>query len=506
MSLHLFNTLTRSLERFQPIHPGRVSMYTCGPTVWNYAHIGNFRTFLFEDLLRRWLEASGYDVLHIMNLTDVDDRIIKEAGARGVAIRDFTAPFGAAFFEDRDYLRIRPAHEYPRATDFIPAMVGLVERLLATGTAYRGEDGSVYFAIERFPAYGRLSQLDRRSLKAGASGRVSTDEYDKENAQDFVLWKAVRPEDEAVRAAWDAPFGRGRPGWHLECSAMALALLDRHGYGEVLDIHAGGVDLIFPHHEDEIAQSCAATGQEQFARIWMHGEFLNVRGTKMSKRFGNITTPRDLKADGVDAGAIRLLTFQTHYRQKLDLTDEALAAAGEGSRRLGEFDHRLRRAPLGTGGSGDEWSGWAADLDQRFDAALNEDLNAPQAVAALFDALREGNRLLDQGIPSASARPFGLGAGHGGAGCAAGRGRRRGELSASAAGLAADAGGLSETPPAEAAAGEAWALGWAGARLAAKGRRDYKEADRIRDLLKGAGWEVRDRKDGSAEVRRTQPR
>ncbi len=505
MTLHLYNTLTRSLERFEPIHPGRLSMYTCGPTVWNYAHIGNFRTFLFEDLLRRWLEASGYRVLHIMNLTDVDDRIIKEAGARGISIRDFTAPFGEAFFQDRDFLRIRPAHEYPRATDFIPAMIGLVERLLATGAAYRGEDGSVYFAIERFPAYGRLSQLDRRTLKAGASGRVSTDEYDKENAQDFVLWKAARPEDEAVSAAWDAPFGRGRPGWHLECSAMALALLERHGYGEVLDLHAGGVDLIFPHHEDEIAQSCAATGQPHFARVWMHGEFLNVRGTKMSKRFGNITTPRDLQADGVDPGAIRLLTFQTHYRQKLDLTDEALAAAGEGSRRLGEFDGRLRRAPVRDGGAVNEWFAWAAELSRRFEAALNDDLNAPQAVAALFDAVREGNRLLDQGVaPSAADRgaweramavldvlPSG---GTGGALVAPGEGQVQ----------VAEAGAAS--PPEDPVEAERWALGWAQARLSAKGRRDYKEADRIRDLLKAAGWEVRDRKDGTAEVRRSEPR
>ena len=277
-----------------------------------------------------------------MNLTDVDDRIIREAAAKGLSIREFTSPYAAAFFEDRDYLRIRPAHEYPRATEYIASMIALVEGLLDKGIAYQGEDGSVYFAIQRFPAYGRLSQLDRRELKAGASGRVSADEYDKENAQDFVLWKAAKPEDEAVGAAWDAPFGRGRPGWHLECSAMALALLERHGLGEVLDIHAGGVDLIFPHHEDEIAQSCAFTGQEYFARYWLHGEFLNVRGTKMSKRFGNITTPRDLKKDGVDAGAIRLLMFQTHYRQKMDLTDEALAAAREGSRRLGEFDTRLQ--------------------------------------------------------------------------------------------------------------------------------------------------------------------
>jgi len=505
MSLRLFNTMTRSPETLTPIHAGRLSMYTCGPTVWNYAHIGNFRTFLFEDLLRRWLEASGFAVLHIMNLTDVDDRIIKEAGARGISIRDFTAPFSAAFFEDRDYLRIRPAHEYPRATDFIPAMVALVGRLLEAGTAYRGDDGSVYFAIDRFPAYGRLSQLDRRSLKAGASGRVSTDEYDKENAQDFVLWKAARPEDEAVAAAWDAPFGRGRPGWHLECSAMALALLERHGYGDVLDIHAGGVDLIFPHHEDEIAQSCAATGQAQFARIWMHGEFLNVRGTKMSKRFGNITTPRDLQADGVDPGAIRLLTFQTHYRQKLDLTDEALAGAREGSRRLGEFDGRLRRASP-PAAEGRAWSTWAGSLSDRVTAALNDDLNAPQAVAALFDAVREGNRLLDQGLgPDRSSRAVWDGAV--GVLDILPSGRVTHVVGHETGRLGEELGAVrSSLPPADFDQVEPWAQAWAEDRVAAKGRRDYKEADRIRDLLAAAGWEVRDRKDGTAEVRRSEPR
>lgn len=500
MGLRFYNTLSRRLEPFTPGVPGRVSMYTCGPTIWNYAHIGNFRTFLFEDLLRRWLEARGLQVFHVMNLTDVDDRIIKEAGARGLPIREFTEPFAQAFFEDRDFLRIRPAHAYPRATDFIAEMIRLVQGLLAKGVAYQGDDGSVYFAIQRFPAYGQLSQLDRRSLKAGASGRVSTDEYDKENAQDFVLWKAARPEDEAVAAAWDAPFGRGRPGWHLECSAMALALLAREGLGEVLDIHAGGVDLIFPHHEDEIAQSCAFTGASHFARVWLHGEFLNVRGTKMSKRFGNITTPRDLKADGVDAGAIRLLMFQTHYRQKLDLTDEALAAAREGSRRLGEFDSRLRRAPRRTADAANAWADWAGRVTGDVAEALDDDLNAPRAIAVLFDAVRDGNRLLDQGLPPGEGEvtewvrvleileilPSG------------------GGVTTVSHGAGADAreGAPSDTPPAEPGAAENWARAWAVARLAAKGKRDFKQADRIRDLLKAAGWEVRDNKDGTVEVRR----
>lgn len=502
MALRLFNTLTRSIEPFTPIRPGRVSMYTCGPTVWNYAHIGNFRTFLFEDLLRRWLEASGFEVLHLMNLTDVDDRIIREAGTRAVGIRQLTEPFAQAFFEDRDFLRIRPAHVYPRATDFVPGMIRLVEGLLANGTAYQGDDGSVYFAISRFPAYGRLSQLDRRELKAGAGGRVMSDEYDKENAQDFVLWKAVRPEDEAVGAAWDSPFGRGRPGWHLECSAMALDLLRENGWGDVLDIHAGGVDLIFPHHEDEIAQSCAFTGKPMFANYWLHGEFLNVRGTKMSKRFGNITTPRDLKADGVDAGAIRLLLFQTHYRQKLDLTDDSLAAAREGHRRLSEFHSRFAQASrTGPGEHHTELDDIATAFGAAMRAALDDDLDAPKAIATAFLFARDANRQMDQGHrPNAESwrswqrfeDVFALQpVAHGGAGPVLVTPALSGVGTVVAAEM-----------PADPAAAEGWALAWAGARLAAKKRKDYKEADRVRDLLKAAGWEVRDNRDGTAEVRR----
>ena len=289
MTLGLYNTLSRQVERFEPLQAGKVSLYTCGPTVYNYAHIGNFRTFLFEDLLRRWLEASGYDVFHVMNLTDVDDKTINGATAAGVPLREYVQHYIEAFHEDRRYLRIKDASIYPRATDFIPAMIRLVDALLAKGVAYRGEDGSVYFAIRKFPAYGRLSRLDTRELKAGASERVTSDEYTKEDVRDFAIWKAARPEDEKAGAAWDAPFGRGRPGWHLECSAMALELIGTHLGTDVLDIHAGGVDLIFPHHEDEIAQSCAVTGKDTFARYWVHAEFLNIRGEKMSKRFGNIT-------------------------------------------------------------------------------------------------------------------------------------------------------------------------------------------------------------------------
>jgi cysteinyl-tRNA synthetase len=496
MTLHLHNTLTRRVEPFAPLAPPRVTLYSCGPTVWNYAHIGNFRNFLFVDLLRRWLEASGFEVYHIMNLTDVDDRIIREAGARGQTIAQLVAPFITAFYEDRDYLRITPAHSYPRATEFVEPMIRLVSGLLANGTAYQGDDGSVYFAIDRFPAYGRLSQLDRRELKTGASGRVSSDEYDKENARDFVLWKAAKPEDEAAAAAWDAPFGRGRPGWHLECSAMALELIGQRYGSRILDIHTGGVDLIFPHHEDEIAQSCAFTGEPEFARVWMHAEFLNVRGTKMSKRFGNVTTPRDLRQDGVDPGALRLLIYQTHYRQRLDLTDDALAAAREGSRRLGEFARRLLSGSAAAQDS-PTFSAAAARLRADFTSAMDDDLNAPRALAALFDFVTEGNRLLDQGDPPG---PDALAAWKLADGVLDAT-TRSAVQEVTAAGPAGEE-RPSDHPPEDPADREAWAVGWARLRVAAKKRRDFAEADRIRNLLTSAGWEVRDRKDGTVEVAR----
>ncbi len=518
MPLRLYNTLTRQVEEFAPLKPGRLAMYTCGPTVYNFAHIGNFRTFLFEDLLRRWLEASGYEVFHIMNLTDVDDKTIRGALAAGQPLKLHTEPFARAFFEDCDWLRIRRAHEYPRATEFIRPMVALIQSLLDKGVAYRGEDGSVYFSIAKFPAYGRLSQLDKRELKAGASGRVLADEYDKENARDFVLWKAAKEEDEKVGAAWDAPFGRGRPGWHIECSAMALDLIGRHYGVDMLDIHAGGVDLIFPHHEDEIAQSCAHTGKDLFARYWVHGEFLSIRGTKMSKRYGNVTTPRDLREDGVDPGAIRLLVFSTHYRQKMDLTDKALEGAREGSRRLGEFDARLRkaggpadgrtggRADGRTGGPAEGWQEWSRRLELSVREALDEDLNAPKAVAALFDAVRDGNRLLDEGELPGQA---GMGVWNKLIGVLdvlpGGEAARVLSVTLTDSIVLSDktrADSLSSAAPEGRDEQEGWAKAWARLRSEAKRRRDYKEADRIRDLLNAAGWEVRDNKDGTVEVRR----
>jgi cysteinyl-tRNA synthetase len=500
MSLRLHNTLTRRVEPFVPLQSGRVSLYTCGPTIYNYAHIGNFRTFLFEDLLRRWLEASGYEVLHIMNLTDVDDRTIAAARDKGVSLRAHVDPFARAFEEDRDWLRIKPPTEQPRATEYIGPMIELIQGLLDRGVAYLGEDGSVYFAIVRFPAYGRLSRLDRRELRAGASERVSTDEYSKEDARDFVLWKAAKPEDEAVGAAWDAPFGRGRPGWHIECSAMALELIKRRFGTDVLDIHAGGVDLIFPHHEDEIAQSCAYTGRESFARVWLHGEFLNIRGTKMSKRFGNITTARDLREDGVDPGAVRLLMFQVHYRKQLDLTDEALASAREGSRRLGEFQNRL----LAAAGPADAPAlVEAADkLESELTDALDDDLNAPRAVAAMFAFASAGNAALDAG---GAAGPRTMTAWRRAEGVLGITSAVESVKVGTAVEVGADSGELTEVAPegVDQDGQRTWAIRWAVRRKDAKAARNFGEADRIRGLLKAAGWEVRDNRDGSIEVVRS---
>jgi len=466
----LFNTLTRRVEPLQPLAPPRVTLYTCGPTVWNYAHIGNFRTFLFEDLLRRWLEYSGYDVVQIMNLTDVDDRTIKAARAAGKRLTEHTAPFTQAFFEDRDYLRIKPAHVYPAATEYMPQMIALVSKLLERGVAYKGEDGSVYFAINKFPSYGRLSQLDKREIKVGA--RVASDEYAKGDPSDFALWKKADAEDESVGAAWDAPFGRGRPGWHLECSAMSLAEIANCCGVQTLDIHAGGIDLIFPHHENEIAQSEGATGQP-FARHWVHGEFLNVRGTKMSKRHGNFLTARDLREQGVDAAAVRLLFFQTHYRQPVDFTDEALEAAKEGVRRLGEFHERLKRD--GGRGTGDgEVAALAEKLEADVATALNDDLNAPRAVAALFDFVRAANRELDKPVvPAGTARAL--------------------------AAFDRIAGVMDVLPTARAA--DPVLVRWVEERVAARAQarksKDFKAADAIRAELKARGIEIEDTPTGT---------
>ena len=460
----LYNTLTRRVEPFEPADGRTVHIYSCGPTVYDPAHLGNFRTFLFVDLLRRTLRLRGWQVRQVMNLTDVDDKIIRRAAEQGKTIGDLTGPVAALFHLDREYLRIEPAEVYPRATDYIAQMIALVERLSAAGVAYRAEDGSVYFAIDKFPGYGRLSQLDRRQVMPGA--RVAQDDYSKENARDFALWKAAKPEDERAGAAWDSPWGRGRPGWHLECSAMAIDLL-----GETLDIHCGGIDLIFPHHEDEIAQSEAATGKP-FARFWCHGAFLLTEGAKMAKRIGNVTTVKDIRESSViPAAALRHFIFTTHYRKELNLTEEGLEASMEGVRRVGDFADRLYSADGGTAELGHA----AATAVREAEAALFDDLNAPEALAALFTLIRRGNAELDR------------------------RGRDRPALESARQAFARINGVLDVVPDREVQDPElaAWVEAQLKDRRAARARRDFAEADRIRVALSERGIAVEDTAGGT---------
>ena len=458
----LYNTLTRQVEPFAPADGRTVRMYTCGPTVYNPAHLGNFRTFLLGDLTRRAFALRGWEVRQVMNLTDVDDKIIKRALEQGQTITEVTAPVVEIFHQDREYLRIQPAEQYPMATDYIPQMIALVERLVAKGVAYQAEDGSVYFGIDKFPGYGKLSRIDTREIRSGA--RVLQDDYTKENAQDFALWKAAKPEEEASGAVWDSPWGRGRPGWHLECSAMAMDLL-----GETLDLHSGGIDLVFPHHEDEIAQSEAATGKT-FARVWSHGAFLLTDGTKMAKRVGNVLTVKGLRENGVSAAALRLFVFNTHYRKELNLSDEALEAAIQGVRRIGDFHDRLfAEATLRNGGTA-ELAIAADEAVAEAEAALFDDLNGPEALAALFDFIRRANAELDR------------------------KGGDRSAVERARAAFERINGVLDVVP--ERAGPDAELAEWIAERLdarkAARARRDFAEADRIRAELTARGVTIED--------------
>ena len=379
----LFNTLTRQKEDFVPLEAGKVRMYTCGPTVYDYAHIGNFRAFIFEDLLKRWLKHRGFKVTHVMNLTDVDDKTIKGSQSQHIPLKQYTDFYAKAFFEDAAALNIETADVYPRATEHVPEMVALIKKLLAKGFAYRGDDGSIYFAISKFPDYGKLSKIQVHELKASA--RVRADEYAKEEAQDFALWKAWTPEDGDVY--WETKFGKGRPGWHIECSAMSMKYL-----GETFDIHCGGVDNMFPHHENEIAQSEAATGKP-FVRYWLHNEHLLVEGKKMAKRFGNYYTFRDLQKKGRDPMAIRYLLLSTHYRQQFNFTFEGLEAAKSAVERLSNVMRRLQDANGKS--SGEKIGQLIGNVDKCFGDAMDDDLNVNVALASLFDFVRDLNNLLD---------------------------------------------------------------------------------------------------------------
>ena len=391
MALALYDTLRRRVVPFEPLVAGEVRMYTCGPTVHDFAHIGNLRTFLFEDLLRRVLEGRGYRVVQVMNLTDVDDKIIEKARARGETIAHFTERYAKAFFEDLAALRVEPAEHYPRATDHVAEMVALVQALETRGHTYRTDDGSVWFRIASFPEYGKLSRVDLSGMQDGA--RVESDEYDKENPKDFALWKAAKEGEEA----WGTALGRGRPGWHIECSAMSMKYL-----GETFDIHTGGVDNVFPHHENEIAQSEAATGRP-FARFWLHAEHLIVESQKMAKSLGNFFTLRDLLEKGHFPRSIRYCLLSTHYRTQQNFTFEALEQAAASLARLTDFTRRVAELPPGEGTSAalSERTGAAR---RAFDAALDDDLNTSRALGAVFEWVRDVNRAIDEGAATAADR------------------------------------------------------------------------------------------------------
>jgi cysteinyl-tRNA synthetase len=460
MAFRIHNTLTRAVEELQPAEAGHVRMYTCGPTVYNFAHIGNFRAYIFEDLLRRYLKFRGFRVTQVMNLTDVDDKTIRASREQGLPLRQFTKKYIDAFFEDLAVLRVERAERYPAATDHVPEMIALIQALLDKGVAYKSDDGSIYFSIARFPSYGKLAHLDMSGLRAGA--RVAQDEYEKESAADFALWKAWDEQDGDV--VWDAPWGRGRPGWHIECSAMSTKYL-----GASFDLHTGGVDNIFPHHEDEIAQSEAASGQP-FVKYWMHCAHLVVDGKKMSKSAGNFFTLRDLLAKGYCGREIRYELLATHYRQALNFTFSSLDAARAALSRLDEFSDRLR-VVAGAAVPGPGLPAWAEQALAGFTVALDDDLNISAALAALFDMITAGNRAMN-------------------------------EQTLDAAGAAAVLGLLNRFDAVlgflqpEQQQADVVALALLERRQAARKAKNWPESDRIRDELKQRGWVIQDAPQG----------
>ncbi|MCU1292135.1 MAG: cysteinyl-tRNA synthetase [Bryobacterales bacterium] len=384
MALRFYNTLTQELEDFHPLVDNTVRMYTCGPTVYNFVHIGNFRTFTFQDILRRWLSYRGYELNHVMNVTDVDDKIIINADKERKSIEDYTALYTKAFFEDAAALRLQQPEHVSKATEHIPMMVKAIEELTAKGCTYTSE-GSTYFRIGSFPPYGKLSHNDFSGMRTGA--RVDVDEYDKADARDFVLWKA-RKENEP---AWDTPFGEGRPGWHIECSAMAM-----HYLGDTLDIHAGGIDLVFPHHENEIAQSESIT-RKPFSRFWLHSEHLHIESQKMSKSLGNFYTLRDLLDLGYQPETIRYLLASVPHRKKLNFTFEGLKAAAKSIERLRDFELRLASSKLSPGRN-EELTERSEAAIRQFEESMDDDLNTAEALAAVFEYVRAMNTALDDNL------------------------------------------------------------------------------------------------------------
>jgi cysteinyl-tRNA synthetase len=477
MALRFFNTYSRKLEEFAPCDPAsrKIDIYTCGPTVYSRAHIGNFRAYIFEDLLQRHLEARGFNVHRVMNITDVDDKTIRGAHDAGVPLQRFTQQFKDAFFEDAEKLRIKRANDYPAATDqhYIDKMISMIGVLISKGLAYQADDKSVYFRINRFPNYGKLAHFNLNELQS--TGRVKHDEYDKEHIGDFALWKAWDEEDGDVK--WDSPWGPGRPGWHIECSAMATALL-----GDQIDIHCGGVDNIFPHHEAEIAQSEGVTGKK-FVRYWLHCAHLLVDGQKMSKSLGNFYTVPDVLAKGYTGREIRYALIRVHYRTQLNFTWDGMKEARESLGRIDDWLERLREV---AGGEIDPPSprlrrgGAIEKIDlqfgHEFEGALDDDLNISAALGFLFETIRETNRAMDENKldPKTAAAWFTWWD----------RINRVLAFESDGAELPEEVAKLAE------------------ARLQARLAKDFRKSDELRDKLNALGWEARDTKDGQKITRR----
>lgn len=461
MPLYFFNTMNRQREEFKPLAEGKVGMYTCGPTVYNYAHIGNFRAYMFEDLLRRTLKYYGYNVVQVMNLTDVDDKTIKNSIIAKMALNEYTATYKKAFFEDLKFLSIEAAEHYPAATDHIPEMIDLIKTLQEKGFAYKAEDGSLYYSITKFKDYGKLAKIDMENQRAGV--RIKTDEYAKDSVADFALWKAWDEKDGDV--AWESPWGKGRPGWHIECSAMSMKYL-----GHTFDIHTGGIDNMFPHHEDEIAQSEAANGC-RYVNYWLHCAHLIVNGEKMSKSLGNFLTLRDLQAKGFTGPEIRLVLLGTHYRKKLNFTFDDCTQAKNNLKRFTEFFKRLTEVEASAQDVSAEVNELVSKAKQSFKDAVGDDLNISEAMASVFGLMHDANKLLEAGKLSKVD-------------------------SAAILGQFKDFDKVLGVFEPEKAAGEndipAEILEFAEKRQAARKAKDFKTADLMRDELKSRGWILED--------------
>ncbi len=464
MSLTFYNTLTRKKEIFKPVASGKVSMYNCGPTVYNYAHIGNFRAYVFEDILKRYLKFKGYDVTQVMNLTDVDDKIIKKCAETGTSISEYTDTYKKAFFRDLETLNIDKAEIFPAATEHIPEMVALVKKLMERGLAYRASDGNIFFKISAFPQYGKLQHLDMDNLKTGA--RVDDDEYDKESVNDFALWKAWKPEDGNVY--WETELGKGRPGWHIECSAMSMKYL-----GETFDIHTGGVDNMFPHHENEIAQSEGATGHP-FVNYWLHCEHLLWENSKMSKSLGNIIYINGLVEKGYTPAAIRYTLLSTHYRQKLNFSLNLLDASVNTLKRFSDFLYELDHTHPGE--ANPEIREICGNMLKKFEADMDDDLNISPALSAIFDAIRDINRIKRE-------KPLSEG--------------DKKEILEALKKVDSVLGVIFHNEEKAPEIDEKTILRKIGERNAARANKDWAKADAIRDELDAMGIELLDRKDGT---------